>query len=634
MINLNKKQKKLNIGKKISKNTPILIFVFIILYSILFFLTFNNFSPEFSFSSLIIFIVPTIAIIFWVLKIIYDKLKRKPGSGLTLRLTIYFLIITSIPFIMLFFNSNKIIENIYEKYISLKGIQEDVKDIIELIIEKTDSKLEKDISKSIEKFYSEIIFDEAFNISSIYTIDIHNADYIVIFKVNKYNETKIIIYFTKKEHEQNIQSELNINILEKILVDNKFYQEEITNSIKENTLNQGLYYVMPSIEKNIFFKIKYLSDFNTKSNDSNLSNLVIKENEDVYIIGIQYVSSIDDSITQSVSELSGKINSRSDEKSRINIIQKDLNGFILYFSIPITIVAIILSFYLTLRFTRPMESLIKGTKAIATGDLKYRIKSNRNDELGLLIDAFNKMADELEQNKFSLFRAEKAAAWREVARKLAHEIKNPLTPIRLASERIKRQHKKNNPNINDIIETCTSTIIEEVDRLNYIIQEFSEFARNPVSKKNKENIISIITLIINSYSEIRPNIKFVLNNFLDKNKEILLLDKKQIKQVFINLFENSVDVLPEKGGKIEVNLTSIKINSKLFCIIEIIDNGKGIPQDVQNKIFKPYFTTKEKGTGLGLVIVENIIEEHNGKIYFQSKLNEGTNFYIKLPIII
>ncbi len=623
--NLNSKFK--NIIMVFKNNITFIIFILVIIYAVLFFFTIDNLNkPETETLSIIIFLFPSIAIFLWLIKIVVDRFRKKPGSGLTMRLTLYFLLITLIPLIMLVFNSNNLIEKIYQDYISLDELEVLSEQVTSLLTKKTEETLIIDIANSTNRFYHE--YEKSKRIPQEIETDIKQTDYVIIFNVDhKKNQAKIVTYLVSEFYKMDAKEEINNQILNDLLKDNFFFEPDIMKIFIEDVNNNASSYKLPS-NKYINFYINHMSKSEIIIEVDETTNL--DDNKDLFAMGVSYIPQRDLDISNKLSELSGRLARQNIQR---NDAQAQLNRYILYISLPIALISILLSFYLAIRFTRPMESLIKGTKSVAAGDLKYRINTNRQDELGLLIDAFNKMADELEQNKFSLYRAQKAAAWREVARKLAHEIKNPLTPIQLAAERIKRQYNKQNPNIKNIIETCTITIIEEVDRLSYIIHEFSEFAREPESKKSPENIKKIVSSLISSYSEIRFNIKFKFIDMIKDKDSIILLDKKQIKQVLINLLENSVDVVPAENGKIEITLRRKDYGNLPFCVIEVYDNGSGISEEAQKNIFTPYFTTKKRGTGLGLVIVKNIIEDHDGLIYFKSNPMEGTTFFIELPIV-
>ena len=215
----------------------------------------------------------------------------------------------------------------------------------------------------------------------------------------------------------------------------------------------------------------------------------------------------------------------------------------------------------------------------------------------------------------SFILAEKHAAWSDIARKIAHEVKNPLTPIKLSAERIEKKYKNKEFN-NDDIKLLTGTISRQVDDIGKLIDEFSSFARMPEAEMKLDNISKCLNESFLLFSNSHRNIKF--NIILEKKDIYIQFDKFQLSQCFNNLIKNAVEAVEKiPNPSISINLKSI--DHKIF--IEVIDNGVGISKEMINKIFEPYFTTKSKGTGLGLSIVKKIIEDHNGKIRIEKNKN-------------
>ena len=224
----------------------------------------------------------------------------------------------------------------------------------------------------------------------------------------------------------------------------------------------------------------------------------------------------------------------------------------------------------------------------------------------------------------SFILAEKHAAWSDIARKIAHEVKNPLTPIKLSAERIEKKYL-NKEFENDDIKILTNTISRQVDDIGKLIDEFSSFARMPEPEIKLDNLSRCLNesylLFANSHKNIKFNIK------KEKQDIYFQFDKFQLSQCFNNLIKNAVEAVEKiPNPSIFINL-ALKNNN---IVIEIIDNGIGISKEMVNKIFEPYFTTKNKGTGLGLSIVKKIIEDHNGKIRIEkNKQMAGTTSSIK-----
>jgi nitrogen fixation/metabolism regulation signal transduction histidine kinase len=213
-----------------------------------------------------------------------------------------------------------------------------------------------------------------------------------------------------------------------------------------------------------------------------------------------------------------------------------------------------------------------------------------------------------------------------MARQVAHEIKNPLTPMKLSVQHLQRSWCDNRENFEEYLEKVTHTLIEQIDNLSFIASEFSNFAKMPKAINEDLNIVdsirSTLTLFANT-----ENIDFV---FEHESEHIpVFADREQLSRVFINLIKNSIQSIPDnRNGKIGITL----VLNRNMVRISITDNGKGIPEELQGKLFTPSFTTKSSGMGLGLSIVKSIIESFGGNITFKTKVNHGTTFVIELPV--
>jgi two-component system nitrogen regulation sensor histidine kinase NtrY len=228
-----------------------------------------------------------------------------------------------------------------------------------------------------------------------------------------------------------------------------------------------------------------------------------------------------------------------------------------------------------------------------------------------------------------LQKAQRVAAWREVAKRIAHEIKNPLTPIQLSAQRLKRKFSKKFMKDEKVFEECIGVIIGQVDAIKEMVNEFSNFARMPASQPSQSDLNKIIKESLFLFQENHKKINFSLKN--DPDIPIMNLDQAQIKRVLINLLDNSVYALNGKIGEISIKT---KYNKALSIVqIEIADNGCGIPEKAKNRLFEPYFSTKKSGTGLGLTIVKSIVSDHNGFIRVRNNNPQGTRFIIELPVM-
>ena len=225
-----------------------------------------------------------------------------------------------------------------------------------------------------------------------------------------------------------------------------------------------------------------------------------------------------------------------------------------------------------------------------------------------------------------LEKAQRMAAWREVARRIAHEIKNPLTPIQLSAQRLRRKYLQSFTKDGKIFDECTSTIVNQVDELKLLVNEFSNFARMPAANPSPNDLPEIVQETISLFRETHPSTSFT---FEQHNPLPLLdLDREQMKRVMINLLDNAVDAV-DGNGEIRVSVSFDEILK--IARLEISDNGPGISAKDKIGMFEPYFSTKEKGTGLGLVIVSNIIADHHGFIRVRDNQPHGTTIVIELP---
>lgn len=303
--------------------------------------------------------------------------------------------------------------------------------------------------------------------------------------------------------------------------------------------------------------------------------------------------------------------------------------FYTFFTIPLILISILISFILSQEVLRPIVSLDAATRKVAEGDFSYRILTRSNDELSNLTKSFNLMMGELENSRKKILQTEKITAWQDIARQLAHELRNPLTPIKLSAERLLRKYQRNPEKIGTIIEPVLSGIIQEVNGLDNLLKEFRDFSKIPAPTLAEDNITKLINEVLETYRTSYPQILFT---FDAKNVISLEIDSGQIKQVFLNLLKNACEAIGDSDGKIFVQIDIVKKGNSSYCRIRVQDTGCGIDVEKQEKVFNPYYTTKTAGTGLGLPIIERIIYDHKGQIWFESEAGYGTTFFIDLPI--
>jgi signal transduction histidine kinase len=286
-----------------------------------------------------------------------------------------------------------------------------------------------------------------------------------------------------------------------------------------------------------------------------------------------------------------------------------------------TIIAVFFANYIS----EPVRMIKNKISALQLGQSYDLLEWESNDEIGALVFEYNKKVLELEKNANLLIKSERESAWREMAKQVAHEIKNPLTPMKLSIQQLERISKDNPKDLNERIERTAKTLVEQIETLTKIADEFSSFAKMPKAADEEFNLIPIIETTIDLYKE--EDIQISLIDECNGSVSIVA-DKDQISRVFSNLIKNSIQAIPETiEGKIDVFISQKENN----YLIEIKDNGTGIAEDKKDKIFVPNFTTKTTGMGLGLAMVKNIVENAQGKVWFETKEDIGTSFFIELP---
>ncbi|MBI5468058.1 MAG: HAMP domain-containing protein [Deltaproteobacteria bacterium] len=226
-----------------------------------------------------------------------------------------------------------------------------------------------------------------------------------------------------------------------------------------------------------------------------------------------------------------------------------------------------------------------------------------------------------------LLKTQRMFAWKEVARRIAHEIKNPLTPIKLSAQRLRKKYLDKFSEDGNVFEECTATIIRQVDELKTLVNEFSSFARMPASNPSPNDLNEIVDETVALYKS--GSRKVVFESKTDERLPILDIDRDQMKRVLINLIDNAISAVGESGT---VRIETAYVEELQQARIEVVDDGEGIPADLKQKLFEPYFSTKKLGTGLGLAIVNNIVADHDGYIRVKDNLPRGTRFIIELPV--
>ncbi|HMK04781.1 MAG TPA: ATP-binding protein [Ferruginibacter sp.] len=297
----------------------------------------------------------------------------------------------------------------------------------------------------------------------------------------------------------------------------------------------------------------------------------------------------------------------------------NLNAFIF-------LIAGIVALFITNRITRSFSFISDKMKAVNLGQLNEAIDWKRDDEIGELVNEYNKMVSKLDESAIALAKSEREGAWREMARQVAHEIKNPLTPMKLSLQYLQKAISSNSKNVKELTANVAQTLVEQIDHLNHIAGEFSQFANIGNTKNEIFDLNEVIKMVTQLHS-IDDRLKL---SWIPVNKPVMIYaDRTHINRLFTNLIQNAMQAVPED------RVVQIKIEEELQddkVLIRVRDNGMGIAEEVQSKIFTPNFTTKTSGTGLGLAMSKGIVEQAKGNIWFETKAGEGTTFFVELPV--
>jgi len=298
------------------------------------------------------------------------------------------------------------------------------------------------------------------------------------------------------------------------------------------------------------------------------------------------------------------------------------------FFIPPLLMTMIIAISFTRRITSPIAELTEATRRVAEGDFSVQILSRRGDELGLLVRSFNAMVQDLEKSRTALVKAEKISIWQNMAQQLAHEIKNPLTPIKLSAERVLRRWRNDPEQVGVIIEDSMMAIIQETEGLSTLLNEFRTLSKPMEPSKSSIKFGEVIPELISPYQSSHPKVMFDIAHV--SGDLVVKIEKIRFSGILTNLIINAIDAMDGRGS-IEIRTDLVKKKGVQYCRISVKDSGKGISGQEAEQVFTPYFTTKESGTGLGLSIVERIVNDHGGSIWFNSSEGIGTVFFVDLP---
>ncbi|MBI3405564.1 MAG: HAMP domain-containing protein [Acidobacteria bacterium] len=290
---------------------------------------------------------------------------------------------------------------------------------------------------------------------------------------------------------------------------------------------------------------------------------------------------------------------------------------------------VLVSWWAAARVTQPVQELVTGARQVAAGDWSVRVAATGGGEIGELGRAFNRMTGQLAETRERLVQSERVAAWRELARRLAHELKNPLHPLQITIENLERARTQHPEQFEEVFRESTRTLLTELGNLKGIVGRFSDFAKMPAPQPEPVNVNEVVRSVLRLFdaqlnATSAPNVTPEI--YLEEHLPVIQADPSQVQRALQNLVLNALDAMPE-GGKLTIrtraNGTSVRL--------EVSDTGAGLTKEECERLFTPYYTTKHQGTGLGLAIVQSVVSDHGGKISVESEPGAGTTFRIELP---
>ncbi|MES2544482.1 MAG: ATP-binding protein [Bacteroidota bacterium] len=309
--------------------------------------------------------------------------------------------------------------------------------------------------------------------------------------------------------------------------------------------------------------------------------------------------------------------------------ENELNNFLVRLSQVYSFMLIIafgLAYFLSTYITKSLKTISDKLSETSLNQKNEKIVLEANSkEINLLIKAYNEMVDELELSAGKLAQSEREEAWREMAKQVAHEIKNPLTPMRLTVQSFQRKFDINDPDLKQKLSDYSKTLIQQIDTMNAVASAFSNFASMPAQQNETLNVVDVVELALDIFNE-----EYLVFE-AEKTAIIAKMDRTQLVRIINNLVKNAIQSIPENQEEKSIFVAVKKEGDHV--LITVKDNGIGIETENRNRIFEPKFTTKNSGMGLGLGIIKNIIENYKGTITFESEFNKGTTFTVSLPII-
>jgi nitrogen fixation/metabolism regulation signal transduction histidine kinase len=280
------------------------------------------------------------------------------------------------------------------------------------------------------------------------------------------------------------------------------------------------------------------------------------------------------------------------------------------------------------RISGPISALTSATRRIAEGDLATRVQATSRDELMTLVESFNQMAGDLDRQRRDLERSNRLATWADMARHVAHEVKNPLTPIQLSAEHLRRVWRDRRVDFEGALEACTATILKQVRTLRGIVTEFSAFARPPAAVLEPQDPARLVEGVVEPYRIVLPP-GVTLSVRAEGPLPPVLGDRRLLERALVNLLENALQAVGESGS-VEVGLRPADAGGRVELWVQ--DSGPGIDPELADRIFEPFFSTKTGGSGLGLPLVRKIAEDHGGGVFLSHPPEGGTRATLWLPV--
>jgi len=291
------------------------------------------------------------------------------------------------------------------------------------------------------------------------------------------------------------------------------------------------------------------------------------------------------------------------------------------------LVSVLASLWFAARVTRPVESLAEAARRVAAGDFGAKVEVESSDELGELAASFNRMTEDLVAQKDRTLQAERVAAWRELARRLAHELKNPLFPLQVTVENLMRAKQKSPEMFEEVFHEGTATLLTEINHLKTIIGRFSEFSKMPQPERQPTQVNDVVRSVLRVFqAQLQEKGQIAVHTELAENLPEISADPDLLHRALQNLVLNAIDAMPQ-GGELTVRTATLGG----WIEISVSDTGSGLTPEECERLFTPYYTTKQHGTGLGLAIVQSVVSDHGGKISVESTKEKGATFRIELP---